>query len=270
MTHRLNVVECPVCGQEDPRTLYPCFEEFHIVKCSGCQLVYSTLTVDKKILQRMYDEQYYHTETRDFYYFQNRVTEPSMKEDNPNLKEFLAGLSLIETYKPAGRLLDLGCAVGVFLYLARERGWDVTGIDVSPFATAYANKTFELNAISGELEEKRFPDKYFDVVTLWDVIEHFPDPIRTLREVKRILKDDGIILVDTPNEDSLLKLLAGILFRASGNIISYPVRKMYHQFHLTYFTSRTLELVLKKSGFRMDRLDMKPICLLKARGNPYY
>ena len=264
----LDRLACPLCGAEAPTDMYTCFADFRVVRCTACQFVYTTLPVNKDVLEKMYAESYYHTDTREQYYFENAVTAETVEAENSNIRDFRDGLDQIEKYRPGGRLLDVGCAVGVFLAMAKARGWDVVGVDVSPFAASYAREKLGVNAIAGELEEAQFPDRHFDVITLWDVIEHFPDPIATLCEVRRILKDDGILFVDTPNEQSLLKVLARFFYLASAGKFTYPVRKMYHEWHLSYFTARSLETVLHKSGFDIDVIERKCISLMKARGGP--
>lgn len=260
---------CPLCGAVAARPMYTCFAEFHVVRCTACRFVYTTLPVDGEVLQRMYAESYYHTDTRQQYYFENMVTAQTVESENSNIRDFRKGLDLIEQHRSGGKLLDVGCAVGVFLSMARDRGWDVMGVDVSPFAVSYAREKLGLDAVAGELEDVELPDKHFDVITLWDVIEHFPDPIATLREVRRILKDDGILFVNTPNEESLLKVLTRFFYRATAGTVTYPVRKMYHQWHLSYFTARSLRTVLEQSGFQVDLMKRKCISLMKARGRPW-
>jgi len=264
-----NRIGCPLCGAKSPKELYCCFDDFRVVRCTTCRFVYTTLPVDKEVLEQLYAESYYHTETRQQYYFENAVTAANVASENSNIRDFRQGLEWIEKYRPSGRLLDVGCAVGVFLAIAKDRGWDVTGVDVSPFAVAYAREKLGVNAVAGELEDVAFPDGHFDVITLWDVIEHFPDPIATLREVRRILKDDGLLFVNTPNEQSLLKVFARFFYCASGGKFTYPVRKMYHQWHLTYFTAESLQRALRLSGFRTECMKRKCISLMKARGRPW-
>ena len=214
----------------------------------------------------MYSDSYY--QQRRQYYFQNIVTNDTVTKENTNIRDFKRGLSLIEQYKAGGKLLDVGCALGIFLHLARKRRWKTYGVDISRYAASFAREVLGLNVFSGELDEAQFPEKWFDVITLWDVVEHFPDPSRQLQEIRRILKDDGIILMNAPNEEGWLRLLAWVIFRLSAGKISYPIRKLYHQFHFHYFTPQTLQRLLKENGFMMMQLEQKCIPIIKARGLP--
>ncbi|RMF84222.1 MAG: class I SAM-dependent methyltransferase [Nitrospinota bacterium] len=262
----MHQMACHLCGTKHFSLLYP-LETFAVVRCQRCGLVSTTLRVDKTVLEQMYGSDYF--QERQDYYFENPIVNSHIAKENTNIQDFRRGLSLIEEYRSRGRLLDVGCALGIFLSIARERGWEVYGVDISPYAASYAQKVLGLDVVAGEIEDAQFPSRWFDVVTLWDVIEHLPDPSRSLQEIHRTLKDDGLLLVNTPNEAGLLRLLAGLIFRLSGGKISYPVRKLYHQFHLYYFTPQTLQTLLEKNGFRLLRLEKKCIPLIKARGRPW-
>lgn len=256
---------CDLCQGRHFQVVYQ-LDGFQVIRCRQCSLISTNLALKKPDLESMYASPYY--QQRRDYYFQNCVTNRAVTTENTNIRDFREGLSLIERYKSEGKLLDVGCAIGVFLCLARERGWEVRGVDVSRYAAAYAREVFGLDVFAGELQEAPFPNGYFDVITLWDVLEHFPDPSRQLQETHRVLKDDGIVLMNTPNEEGLLRLLAGIIFRLSGGKISYPVQKLYHSFHLHYFTQRTLQALLAKNGFALLQLQKRHIPIIKARGRP--
>ena len=265
MKQQLNQTACHLCRNEKFRVLY-FFGNFQTIRCIRCGLVSTNLALERTDLEAMYAAPYY--QQRRDYYFQNCVTNRAVTSENTNIRDFREGLSLIERYKSEGKLLDVGCAIGVFLCLARERGWEVCGVDVSRYAVSYARDVFGLDVFAGELQEALFPERYFDVITLWDVLEHFPDPSRQLEQIYRVLKDDGIVLMNTPNEGGLLRLLASIIFRVSRGKISYPVQKLYHRFHLYYFTQQTLQALLEKNGFVLLHLQKRHIPIIKARGRP--
>ncbi|MGH2395464.1 MAG: class I SAM-dependent methyltransferase [bacterium] len=104
---------------------------------------------------------------------------------------------------PRGRLLDVGCGSGRFLVHMRDLGWEVTGVEPDPVAVRVAHRSFHLNVASGTLEDAGFPESCVDVVTMNHVIEHVPDPISSLRECNRVLREGGRLVVVTPNVHSL-------------------------------------------------------------------
>jgi len=102
-----------------------------------------------------------------------------------------------------GRLLDVGCGNGAFLSNMKQLGWSVEGIEPDIEALMVARKNLRLNLFQGYLEEAKYPDKYFDAITMNHVIEHVADPINYLKECLRVLKPGGKLVVITPNINSL-------------------------------------------------------------------
>jgi SAM-dependent methyltransferase len=150
--------------------------------------------------------------------------------------------------EPGARVLDVGCGVGTFLGLARDRGYSATGVDISPVAARTARERFGHDARSGTLADQRFPDASFDVVTLWDVIEHVFDPGELLGEVRRVLRPGGRVLLETPDEGALLRVGARALFRMTLGRMR-AVTSCYYPAHRIYFTRRGLARLLVGTGF---------------------
>lgn len=105
-------------------------------------------------------------------------------------------------FKEAGRLLDIGCANGEFLGVAR-RHFEVQGVEVSPTALEQARASLGARVFAGDLLEAGFPGETFDVITLFSTVEHLKDPVAVLRECRRLLRDGGILVIKTPNFSSL-------------------------------------------------------------------
>ena len=139
---------------------------------------------------------------------------------------------------PQGRLLDVGCGSGEWLLAMRQRGWTVEGVDFDESAVKLARQV-GLKVESGSLEEQNYPDDYFDAVTLNHVIEHVPDPVRTLAECARILKPTGKLVLFTPNSASLGHLLFKECWRGLE-----PPR------HLHIFSTWSMRRTLAAAGFQ--------------------
>lgn len=148
-----------------------------------------------------------------------------------------------------GRLLDMGCGEGSFLATAKSRGWEVSGAEVSEVAAQRAKAKVGEDHIFQTLEAAQYPDHFFDVVTLWDVIEHLPDPVRTLRRLCRVLRPGGHIIISTPNANSLLHRAAHWTHRCTLNRWTLPIRLIYLPEHLYYFDPKTLMDALSRAGF---------------------
>ncbi len=253
---------CDLCGSPAHSLKYR-FRDLDVVTCGECGLVFILLHDTELDPQEVYSPDYFSDRGE---YFLN-VSEKDVGEvTGGHMDSFRQGLELLKRYKSGGTLLDLGCAVGVFLAMAERGGWEVTGVDISEYAVSQARKRCRGEVIAGDLASLRFPDASFDVITMWDVVEHFKSPSDMIREAHRILKDDGIILMDTPNEESLIRKMAFKIYRLLGGRIAYPAKKLYHLYHLFYFSEQTLTSLLDKCGFEAIEVIHKPIPLEKGRG----
>jgi 2-polyprenyl-3-methyl-5-hydroxy-6-metoxy-1,4-benzoquinol methylase len=146
--------------------------------------------------------------------------------------------------KPPGRLLDIGCAAGFFVREAKDQGWDATGIEPSKWLVDWGIKNLKQRLYPGTLRQGMFKDQEFDVLTMWDVLEHVSDPTNELQECNRILKPGGMLVINYPDFGSTLAKLSGSRwwFLLSN--------------HLYYFTQKTMRKYLKKTGFKIERFSM--------------
>ena len=139
------------------------------------------------------------------------------------------------------------CASGAFLDMARKKGWETTGVEVSRASSEYARESFGLNVTTGILEDAALLDDCFDVVTMWDVVEHLPCPSETIAECLRIIKPGGLLLVHTPNHDSLIYKAALCLCRLlHGKRLANFLGPLYGgDGHLYYFNRKSLKRLLQ-------------------------
>lgn len=140
-----------------------------------------------------------------------------------------------------GHLLDIGAGPGLFLSEAVRLGWQVSGIEPSAWAVAHGQNKLALSGLKqGDWQELRHvPSGTFDVITAFDVIEHLVHPVTFLREIHRVLRPDGVLVMTTPRFDSLLARFTG---RHWHCII--PA-------HLHYFTRRSLTKAMSAAGFKI-------------------
>ena len=160
-------------------------------------------------------------------------------------RTFDAALARIEAMCPGkGRLLDVGTAAGAFLAAARDRGWDVEGCEPNRWMAKWGSEYFRVPIRAGELFDQDYRPASFDVITLWDVIEHTPDPARVLRAVRQLLKPNGLLIVNYPDRGSWLARLMGRRWPFLSSV------------HLYYFTRDTIATMLTRHGF--DLLAVRP------------
>jgi ubiquinone/menaquinone biosynthesis C-methylase UbiE len=145
----------------------------------------------------------------------------------------------IEREYSSGKLLDMGCGLGLFLKLWDPQKWEVFGIDISEQAVEYA-KSKGLNVRQGSLEKTDFSDTRFDVITMFYVLEHLPNPLKVLKEVRRVLKKDGLLVIRIPQSISAERFLK--FFGVRCNLFHPPM-------HLYDFSTEILREFLLKAGF---------------------
>jgi 2-polyprenyl-3-methyl-5-hydroxy-6-metoxy-1,4-benzoquinol methylase len=139
-----------------------------------------------------------------------------------------------------GKLLDVGCSFGFFLDAAQQRGWSVEGLDISAYAAEYANSRFKLPVQNAPVTEARFAPQTFDVITMWEVVEHLPRPVEALRHLSRFLADDGIMVFGTPNVSSYLAMIQGKRWR-----------NWEPPAHLLYFSPESMDWLLNRCELKM-------------------
>lgn len=139
-----------------------------------------------------------------------------------------------------GRLLDVGCGDGGFLFGMKKKGWEVQGVDFDPKAIENAKKLYGLDLKTGDLKGARFPEKSFDAITLHHVIEHVPDPVEEFSECWRLLKPGGLIVALTPNVTSLGHAEFGRYWRG----LEIPR-------HLHLFSPNSLRRCAEKAGLKV-------------------
>jgi len=239
-------IACNLCGSHDTTLLYAntlvsdflnsndlrCTSASYgihppIVRCNVCGLVYANPRWQSSLVEDSYS-----------------VVEDPMyiEERDGRTLTFRRNLAPLEKFinrnSSTRRLLDVGCHIGVMVEIAQEHGWEAWGIEPSEWASQHARER-GLHVITGTLNDAEIPDGYFDVVTMWDVVEHLTDPAREIRNAYRVLKPGGIIVLHTINIESLFARLMGR---------RWP---WLMEMHLYYFSPRTLGKMLEQGGLQV-------------------
>jgi 2-polyprenyl-3-methyl-5-hydroxy-6-metoxy-1,4-benzoquinol methylase len=253
-----NHVLCNLCGSDDRQPYCP-ENGLGLVQCRTCGFVYVSPRPDAKELYALYGETYFQNAESGVVGYTNYI------HDEPNIRRTAQRrLKYLENYIQPGRLLDVGCATGFFLDEAQRRGWTVEGLDVSSFGVDYARQHFGLKAHHGALTDLDFAPGSYDAVTMWDVIEHAPDPTAYVRRAAELLRAGGVISLATPDIDSVPARLAGrrwVGFKLSEE-------------HVYYFSVRTLSRMLEDAGFEIISVrhvgKYVPLSLFRDRLGMYF
>lgn len=162
---------------------------------------------------------------------------------------------LREIPDPPGRLLDVGCGPGEFLMQARAAGWDAVGVELTDDTVALARERTGLRVLAGDLtNEELIRPASFDVVTLWGVLEHLPDPAGMLDACRRILRPDGVLMLETPNAQALFRVVARGLMRVTGGRVTGPFEQTLGAGHVVWYSAPALDAAATRAGFRVHDL----------------
>ncbi len=237
--HHLEQTCCNLCGSDRWQHLYRNFE-LDIIRCQECGLTYAgPLRLTPAASWQRYNPDY-------FWY--EYLPSLGVMQGQFNLADFdvryAPMLDLLQGYRWLGRLLEVGCGVGFFLKAAERAGWDVVGLEVSEVAVNFVRDTLKLDIQCGTVETVSLPQATCDVIAMFDVIEHLFDPHKTLSQIYRLLRPDGVLVITTPNINALSHFVLG----ESWAVLS-PAE------HLYYFSERTLMKTLQKPGFTAVKFD---------------
>lgn len=225
-------MNCPICNSKSFLE-WGKVDTYSIVKCMGCGLGITSPFPTKEELTKLNIE-IYTVEKRVQIYLSRQLYFK---------KRYKRYIKNILTIKKNGRLLDIGCNIGLFLKAAQQEGFTVTGVEINKGCADYGKKHFNLDIYSDYLEALAFPDDSFDVITLFDVLEHIPDIHKFMHEVRRVLKSEGLVVLQSPNIDSVMANLT----KSKWSWLTPPD-------HLYHFTPETMIRFLKANGFTIKEV----------------
>ncbi len=204
---------CPLCGEDNSTELWT-KSGARSVRCSACGLVYENPRFDSAELKQFYSSKdYYISDDPDVNAsgYKNYFAQCSPVLQN----EYFQSLAHHNKKKGKVRYLDIGSGPGGIVQLASEAGWEATGLELSSWAVNQGIQS-GLRMIEGTLHEADFPDGSFDVISMFDVLEHLPKPVEYIREIHRILAPGGMVLAETPNVEGFF---AKHLYKENADLI---------------------------------------------------
>jgi SAM-dependent methyltransferase len=242
---------CELCGGAETEPPYQALPKIH--RCRACGLVFQFPQPDMDRLREIYSDRYFVSASSSDCGYDHYV------RDEPNIRAtFQRRFRSIERFHPGpGRLLDVGCTAGFFLKVARENGWETAGIEISAYAASHA-KGLDLAVFEGTLDDFPPPARPFDVITLWDVLEHLKSPRAALLHLNFMMSTGGHLVLAVPVIDSL----PAMFFRERW-------MGFKEEEHLFFLSRRTLRRLLGECGFSVcfEKLEGKHVSLdlLKRR-----
>lgn len=245
-------MDCTVCGSANVKPAYK-YNGYQLFRCNACSHLWidGTASADAS-----YDAMYYgastqqpdkHTGYADY-----------LGTIDRRIKSFRNRMDQIERLiGHRGDHLDFGCAVGACVKAAKDTGWNSIGYEQSSWAAEYGRQTFGIQIVDGSMpSEEYFLSGSFDVVTLWDVIEHVDEPRSVLDFVTRVLKPGGLLAMNTVNASSVGAQFAGRSWR-----------HLEPPYHLQYFTRSSLRQLVVNSGFDIIQSSVNGVMLKSVKGS---
>lgn len=231
--------QCKNCGSLKRRHLYT-FDKFSVVRCKECTLAFLEPFPNETQLTAIYENDRYYRATD----YQESV---GGYADYLALREHLRFV-IDELLRPVGRVapgtvLDVGCGMGIGLDRMRELGWQTFGVDVSPFASAYAREQLGLDVVTGTLQDLTLPAGSIDLAISTLVIEHLAEPYRMLLDLSKLMRVGGTVVIGTHDIDGLWPRLAGRHWR------HFDIPE-----HVHWFSRATLTSMVSRAGFNVSKV----------------
>lgn len=225
---------CNLCHSDDVEIVFEqgVAQEGRVVRCRKCNLMY----VNPRKRVELHD----YRERGEGEQAGWEVSPSGLERQRNQVRDYRHALNAAVQHAPGGQVLEVGCCTGTLLNELQERGMHCIGVEPNSFAARFGRETFGLTIHVATLDELDLDESSFDVVLLLHVIEHLTDPISVLRNIRRILRPGGLLIVETPRYDTLSFRLFG---RRERNIVD--------NWHLYFYTTNTLLKSLEEAGFEI-------------------
>ncbi len=243
------VLACNICRSGHIQTLDP---EFNFCRCESCGYVFDSPRPSFAQISAFYS--------------QAGKYDVWLKEERARDMLWKRRLKKLPRCSPKGRLLDVGAGYGQFLHHARPTFSDVTGTEVSESAVALAKVKYGLTLLAGQIDELDLPPQSFDVITLFHVLEHVPDPGILIDNCSALLRAHGVLVIAVPNDvlawTSKIKKIGKKLglksFQKFSAKLGISRAGTSREIHLSHFTAPVLRRLLENSGLQVTEESLDP------------
>lgn len=240
------LAHCRVCGHGAPQRRYR-FEEFEILRCPACATAWRSQMYTPDQVKAMYQEETY----EDHPYFSYDPGAGAL-ERVPRFQSFERGLRVLESRTGVGRLLDVGCGAGIFMAIAQSRGWDVHGVEpCTPLCDLTTRNVGPNRVANAAFEDVEGVEGGYDAVAMWDVLEHVLDPLAWVVKARALLRPGGVLVVCTPDEESLLAGIGRVLYRLTRGSYDYPALALHPGYHTFFFSGSGLAKLFGAGGLTL-------------------
>ncbi|MDI6779052.1 MAG: class I SAM-dependent methyltransferase [Bacteroidota bacterium] len=242
----MKIVNCPVCNSTPEKLLWS-IENADYRRCTTCDLVFESPRLTEEELKEYY--------SKESYFISNNEKQSIGYIDyfsQCNLGLINEHFEIIKKYSSKQikiKYLDVGSGPGSLVKLASDNGWEASGLEISKWAVDYAKKN-NVNVIEGTLDGVKFIDESFDVISMFDVLEHLSDPYNNIGEIFRILKPGGVLVIETPNTSGFF---ARFLYKQNSEIVKPRA-------HICLYSPFTIKFLFSSFKFARVNITTFPYC----------
>ncbi len=233
----LETVSCNYCNSNNYKVIYQ-KDGFNIVKCKECDFVFVNPRLTSKEILSLYNQDYFQGKGFDkSVQYEEEFNQQAEKKDllDWDLVTLKEKINLSNNSRPL--LLDVGSGMGLFLWKAKKKGFEVKGLELSEFACHFMKKK-GIEVFNSTIDEFVLPQNHFDIISLREVVEHLTDPLASLKKIFASLKKGGMLFITTGNYDCPERKLKG----SNWNYFM-------PQGHLSIFSNKTIKNFLIKAGY---------------------
>jgi SAM-dependent methyltransferase len=232
---------CGICGSELGVPIFLAYDKnfkttdrvFKIIECQECGVSQTLPLPDFSELIQYYPHIYYPTGPASEMYYKNHIERFQIDK-----------LKMIQSYSRIGKLLDIGCGVGHFIRTALNNGYEAEGVEFSEVAAVVGREQWNLKIISGDFLSIQFAPESFDIITMWQVLEHLRQPREVILKIHSLLKPGGLLVIAVPNFSSI----QARIFRNRWYHLDVPR-------HLFHYSPQSLTKILTTCNFHVEKID---------------
>ncbi len=226
------LINCPLCNSSQLRNLYKIDRydpSFMVDTCDSCGFIFMNPPFSDETIAGFYQKDYFEGNAQYSYYDERKAKQYACYVWDKRIQ-------VLRKHVPNGNLLDVGASFGGLLERAGQY-FSSYGIEFSSYAAAHAREIFGEKIHNGTLTNHPFRENFFSAITMIELIEHLKDPVTAVEECHRLLKDNGVLVIQTAN-------MRGVQARLYKSRYAY-----FMPGHLSYFSAKNLKDLLLAKGF---------------------